>query len=95
MLCRKKFKEYTLLGLNGEIQVGNDPDIIRITDEANEMLKTICEITNCGRGGIVDVALRVLTERFLENDDYVLKLIAETVNNRSFLEIVRDKLEKV
>jgi hypothetical protein len=90
----RRVKSYELLGQSEESKV-SDPDIIRITDEANEMLKTICEITNCGRGGIVDVALRVLTERFLENDDYVLKLIAETVNNRGFLEIVRDKLETV
>ncbi len=94
MYRARRVKSYELLGQSEESKV-SDPDIIRITDEANEMLKTICEITNCGRGGIVDVALRVLTERFLENDDYVLKLIAETVNNRSFLEIVRDKLEKV
>lgn len=93
-MAAKRTKAFELLGVGREIQM-TDPDIIRITDEADEMLKLLCEISNCGRGGIVDVAIRVLAEKFLANDESVLKMVSEAVNNRSFLEIVRDKLEKV
>jgi hypothetical protein len=72
-----------------------DPDIIRITDEADEQLKLLCEITNCGRGGIVDVAIKYLAEKFVAEDEYVLKMVSEVVNNRSLIEIARDRLEKI
>lgn len=93
-MVAKRTKAFELLGNSREIQM-TDPDIIRISDEADETLKLICEISQCGRGGVVDVAIKLLAERFLANDEYVLKMISEAVNNRSFLEIVRDKLEKV
>lgn len=94
MAVRKRIKLYEVLGESTITKV-SDPDIIRITDEANDMLMAICDITNCGRGGIVDVAIRLLADKFLANDELVLKAISEAVNNRSFIEIARDRLEKV
>ncbi len=93
MDARKRVKPYELLGMSQETKV-TDPDIIRITDEANDILSLLCDLSNCGRGGIVDAAIRLLAESYSVNNELAVRLVNEAVNNRSFIEIARDRLEK-
>ena len=69
-----------------------EPESIRITDEANDLLVEMCQVTGLGKSGMVDVAIRILASHFVDGDREVLKAIEESKNNRAFSEVVSDIL---
>lgn len=68
------------------------PEEIKITDEANDLLVELCQVTGLGKSRAVDVAIRIFASRYLDGDSEVLLLIEQSKNNRSFSETVSDIL---
>jgi len=69
-----------------------EPESIRITDEAHELLVELGQVTGLGKSGLVDAAIRLLANRFIDNDPDTVTLIEQSKNNRSFSETVSDIL---
>lgn len=69
-----------------------EPETIRITDEANDLLVELAQVTGLGKSGILDASIRLLADKFLDGDINTLRLIQESKDNRSFSETVSDVL---
>ena len=69
-----------------------EPETIRITDEANDLLVELAQVTGLGKSGLLDAAIRLLADKFIDSDINTLRLIQESKDNRSFAEHVNDVL---
>lgn len=93
--ARERLREWLLLSKEyvpqGAINLF-EPESIRITDEANDLLVELCQVTGLGKSGIVDAAIRILASRFIDGDSETVSLIEQSKQNRSFAENVSDIL---
>lgn len=69
-----------------------EPETIRITDEANDLLVELAQVTGLGKSGLLDAAIRLLADKFIDSDNMAVQLIEQSKNNRSFSETVSDVL---
>lgn len=69
-----------------------EPEVIKITDETNALLVTLCDVTGLGKSGVVDSAIRLLVNRFIDECPDAVRIIEESKKNRSFAETVNDIL---